>query len=53
VLSLVVHAGDEVDLPSALAEAAEATGARLRKLQVDPVSLADVFLATTGRELRE
>jgi ABC-2 type transport system ATP-binding protein len=53
VLSLVVHAGDEVDLPSALADAAEATGARLRKLQVDPVSLADVFLATTGRELRE
>jgi ABC-2 type transport system ATP-binding protein len=52
-LTLVLHAGDDVELLPQLAAAAAVDGGEIRRLEVDPVSLADVFLTVTGRELRE
>ncbi len=54
VLRLVLHVDDAVDLLPALVQAARASGdAQVSRVEVEPVGLADIFLALTGRELRE
>ncbi len=52
-LSVAVHCGSARALVPAAFDAASATGATIRHVDVVPVTLEDVFIALTGRALRE
>jgi molybdate transport system ATP-binding protein len=53
VLSLTIHCRSARDLVPAAFDAARAEGATIDHVEVVAVTLEDVFLALTGRELRE
>ena len=52
-LHLTVHCGSARELVPLVIEAARDEAAEVRNIQVLPVSLEDVFIALTGRALRE
>jgi len=52
-LHLTVHCGSARDLVPVVIDAARAESGEVRNIQVLPVSLEDVFIALTGRALRE
>src|ERR671935_1743706 len=52
-LSLTVHCASARELVPAAFDAAHAAGATVQHVEVVPVTLEDVFLSLTGRQLRE
>jgi len=52
-LSLTVHCASARDLVPVAFDAAQAAGATVQHVEIVPVTLEDVFLALTGRGLRE
>ena len=52
-LNLTAHCASARDFVPAAFDAARSTGATIRHIEVVPVTLEDVFLALTGRALRE
>ena len=52
-LHLTVHCQSARDLVPLVIDAARVEGAQLANIQVQPVSLEDVFISLTGRALRE
>jgi ABC-2 type transport system ATP-binding protein len=52
-LHLTVHCESARDLVPLVIDAARAESAQVRNIQVQPVSLEDVFISLTGRALRE
>ena len=52
-LHLTVHCDSARDLVPIVIDAARAHDAQVRNIQVQPVSLEDVFISLTGRALRE
>jgi len=52
-LAVTIHCSSARDLVPAAFDAARAHGATVQHVEVVPVTLEDVFLAVTGRELRE
>src|SRR6059058_3873818 len=52
-LSVTAHCASARDFVPAAFDAARSTGATIRHVEVVPVTLEDVFLALTGRALRE
>src|SRR5712692_12071080 len=52
-LAVTVHCSSARDLVPAAFDAARAYGATVQHVEVVPVTLEDVFLSVTGRELRE
>jgi hypothetical protein len=52
-LHLTIHCGSARDLVPFVIDAARGADAEVRNIQVQPVSLEDVFISLTGRALRE
>jgi ABC-2 type transport system ATP-binding protein len=52
-LTVTAHCASARDFVPAAFDAARSTGATVRHVEVVPVTLEDVFLALTGRALRE
>ena len=52
-LAVTVHCRSARELVPAAFDAAQASGATVRHVEVVPVTLEDVFLSLTGRALRE
>jgi ABC-2 type transport system ATP-binding protein len=52
-LSLTLHCGSDQDVVPQLFELSRGAGTPMRRVDVVPVTLEDVFLSLTGRELRE